>query len=143
MKVQKLKYGYFVIAIGLFYILTVVVADRKLERAPLPMGESRLSPFEGTTFESEELYFLFFYDGDSELSQKMRANVENLLEEGLAPGLFYAVDAREHPRLYYDHNVSGVPNILVFKEDKEVKRIMGFVSSENLSKIVKRVEANK
>lgn len=142
MKVQKLKYGYFVIAIGLFYILTVVVADRKLERAPLPMGESRLSPFEGTTFESEELYFLFFYDGDSELSQKMRANVENLLEEELAPGLFYAVDAREHPRLYYDHNVSGVPNILVFKEDKEVKRIMGFVSSENLSKIVKRLEAN-
>lgn len=142
MKVQKLKYGYFVIAIGLFYILTVVVADRKLERAPLPMGESRLSPFEGTTFESEELYFLFFYDGDSELSQKMRANVENLLEEGLAPGLFYAVDAREHPRLYYDNNVSGVPNILVFKEEKEVKRIMGFVSSENLSKIVKRVEAN-
>lgn len=143
MKVQKLKYGYFVIAILLFYALTVVVADRKLERAPWPTGETRLSPYDGETSESEELYFLFFYDNDSELSQKMRANVENLLEEGLAPGLFYAVDVREHPQLYYDHNVSGVPNILVFKEDKEVKRIMGFVSCENLSKIVKRVEANK
>lgn len=142
MRVQQLKYGHFVIAILLFYALTVVVADRKLERAPWPTGETRLSPYDGETSESEELYFLFFYDNDSELSQKMRANVENLLEEGLAPGLFYAVDVREHPQLYYDHNVSGVPNILVFKEDKEVKRIMGFVSCENLSKIVKRVEAN-
>ncbi len=142
MRVQQLKYGHFVTAILLFYVLTAVVADRKLERAPWPTGESRLSPYDGEAVESEELYFLFFYDGDSELSQKMKANVENLLEEGLAPGLFYAVDVREHPRLYYDHNVSGVPNILMFKEDKEGKRIMGFVSSDNLSKIVKRMEAN-
>jgi len=142
MRVQQLKYGHFVTAILLFYVLTAVVADRKLERAPWPTGESRLSPYDGEAVESKKLYFLFFYDDDSELSQKMKANVENLLEEGLAPGPFYAVDVREHPRLYYDHNVSGVPNILMFKEDKEGKRIMGFVSSDNLSKIVKRVEAN-
>ncbi len=143
MKELKLKYWYFVIAIGLFYILTAVVAEVKLKRAPLAAGESHLIPFKEMAFEGEGLYFLFFYDSRSELSEKMRFNVEKLLEEGLEPGLLYAVDVREHPRLYYVHNVSGVPNILVFKKDKEIKRIMGIVSYKNLKRIVKRLKAIK
>ncbi len=143
MEAHKFKYLYFTIAIGLFYILTVVLTDLKLKQISLPVGESLLIPLEEIKFESEKLHFLFFYDSDSELSQKMRANVEKLLEEGCSSELFYAVDVREHPQLYYDHNVSGVPNILVFRGDKEIKRIMGIVSSKNLSKIVKRLNETK
>lgn len=138
-----MKSGHFVIAIGLFYILTAIVADVQLKQLPLAAEGTRLNHVEETEFEADKLIFLFFYDSQSELSQKMRYNVEKLLEESLEPDLFYAIDVHQHPQLYYEHNVSGIPNVLVFKGYKEVKRIMGLVSYKNLRKIVEKHRAKE
>lgn len=143
MKGFQIKSWHFVIAIGLFYILTVIVADIQLKHLPMAAEGTRLNHVEKMEFEAGKLIFLFFYDSQSELSQKMRYNVEKLLEEDLEHDLFYAVDVQKHPQLYYEHNVSGVPNILVFKEDKEIRRVMGLVSYKNLSTIVRKLQAKE
>jgi len=67
---------------------------------------------------------------------KMRFNIEQFIENEQGMASFYAIDVSKNPKAFYDHNVSGIPNILVFKGNKEIKRIMGVVSYENLKRIV-------
>ena len=138
-RVFKLEPWHFVIAIVIFYILTVVVADIKLKQMPLASVNTHLIELEEIEFYNEELNFVFFYDGSSELCEKMRFNIEKLIENDQEPLYFYAIDVSKNPGPFYEYNVSGIPNILIFRGNLEIKRIMGMVSYENLTSIVQRM----
>ena len=135
----KLAPWHFVIAIVIFYTLTVVVADVKLKQMPLAPVYTHLIELEEIELNNEELYFVFFYDSSSELCEKMRFNIEKLIESSHEPVCFYAIDVSKNSGPFYKHNVSGIPNILVFKGNKEIKRIMGVVPYKNLTSIVQRM----
>ncbi|SEA45444.1 Thioredoxin [Porphyromonadaceae bacterium KH3R12] len=138
-RVFKLAPWHFIIVIVVFYILTVVVADVKLKQMPLAPVHTHLIELEEIELNNEELYFVFFHDSSSELCEKMRFNIEKLIESNHEPVCFYAIDVSKNPRPFYEHNVSGIPNILVFKGNKEIKRIMGIVPYKNLASIVQRM----
>lgn len=138
-RVFKLEPWHFVIAIVIFYILTVVVADIKLKQMPLASVNTHLIELEEIEFYNEELNFVFFYDGSSELCEKMRFNIEKLIENDQESLYFYAIDVSKNPGPFYEYNVSGIPNILIFRGNLEIKRIMGMVSYENLTSIVQRM----
>ena len=138
-RVFKLEPWHFVIAIVIFYILTVVVADIKLKQMPLASVNTHLIELEEIEFYNEELNFVFFYDGSSELCEKMRFNIEKLIENDQEPLYFYAIDVSKNPGPFYEYNVSGIPNILIFRGNLEIKRIIGMVSYENLTSIVQRM----
>ena len=138
-RVFKLEPWHFVIAIVIFYILTVVVADIKLKQMPLASVNTHLIELEEIEFYNEELNFVFFYDGSSELCEKMRFNIEKLIENDQEPLYFYAIDVSKNPGPFYEYNVSGIPNILILRGNLEIKRIMGMVSYENLTSIVQRM----
>lgn len=141
-RVFKLGPWHFVIVIVIFYILTVVVSDINLKQMPLASMNTNLIELEDIEFYNEDLNFVFFYDGSSELCEKMRFNIEKLIENDQEPLYFYAIDVSKNPRPFYEYNVSGVPNVLVFRGNKEIKRIMGVVSYENLTSIVQRTRKN-
>lgn len=138
-RVFKLEPWHFIMAIVIFYILTVVVADIKLAQMPLASVNTHLIELEEIALNNEELNFVFFHDSSSELCEKMRFNIEKLIESDQEPLCFYAIDVSKNPGPFYEHNVSGIPNILIFKGNKEIKRIMGVVSYENLTSIVQRM----
>lgn len=50
----------------------------------------------------------------------------------------YVLDVEKNLGYFYRYNVSRVPNILIFNGDKEIKWVMGVVSTENLGKIIKQ-----
>ncbi|SFK82737.1 thioredoxin family protein [Proteiniphilum acetatigenes] len=137
--VFKLDPWHFVIAIAIFYILTTVVAEVKVKQMPLASVNTNLIELEEIELNNEELYFVFFHDSNSELCEKVRFNIEKLIESNQEPLSFYAIDVSKNPGSFYEYNVSGVPNILVFKGNKEIKRIMGVISYENLTSIVQRM----
>lgn len=141
-RVFKLGPWHFVIVIVIFYILTVVVSDINLKQMPLASVNTNLIELEDIEFYNEDLNFVFFYDGSSELCEKMRFNIEKLIENDQEPLYFYAIDVSKNPSPFYEYNVSGVPNVLVFRGNKEIKRIMGVVSYENLTSIVQRTRKN-
>lgn len=139
-KFIKLKSWYFIVAIMMFFIVIGIISNRRIKNMPLPSEHSSLIKVDRVDFDNEKLSFVFFHNPDSELSEKMRFKVERLSEIDQETIDFYSIDVNKNPKSYYQHNVSGIPNILIFKGDKEIKRIMGVVPYKNLTRIVQRIE---
>lgn len=49
---------------------------------------------------------------------------------------FAAVDVDDNNELASDYNVSSIPCLVIFKDGKEVKRSVGFLSEEELTKML-------
>ncbi|HAR39518.1 MAG TPA: hypothetical protein DCS09_13625 [Porphyromonadaceae bacterium] len=135
-KVLQLKTWHFVVATVLFYVLTILISETRVKQMPLASAKTNLIALEEIKFEDDDIRFVFFHDSSSQLCGKMRFNIEQFIENEQGMASFYAIDVSKNPKAFYDHNVSGIPNILVFKGNKEIKRIMGVVSYENLKRIV-------
>ena len=134
------KPWHFVLAIGIFGVLTGIVAERKVNDIPIPEnGNSILTELHEIDLDIEGITFLFFYRKDSELCQKMRYNIEQLDAENLHGINFYAMNIEENTEYFYKYNISGIPNLLIFDGDVEIKRVMGIVSTDNLEKIENRI----
>lgn len=133
---------HFILAIVIFFVLTGVIAEKKVNHIPLlEEGNSILTELHEVNLDKESINFLFFYRKDSELCRKMRYNIEQLDAESLHGINFYAMDIEENSEYYYKYNISGIPNLLILNGDVETKRVMGIVSTDNLEKIVNRVKA--
>lgn len=135
-KIFQPQSWHFIVAAVLFYIITVVISEIRMEQMPLALAETNLIELDEIKFEGESIRFVFFHDSNSPLCGKMRFNIEQLIEDENIASCFFAVDVVKNPKVFYEHNVSGIPNILVFKGDKEIKRIMGVVTYGNLKRIV-------
>ena len=134
------KPWHFLLAIVIFFVLTGVIAEKKVNLIPLSENtNSILTEVDEISLDKEGITFLFFYRKDSELCQKMRYNIEQLDAENLQGIHFYAMDIEGHAEYYYEYNVSGIPNLLIFNGDVETKRVMGVVSAGNLEKIVNKM----
>lgn len=133
---------HFLLAITIFFILTGIIAEKKVNDIPLSeKGNSILTELDEIDLDKEGITFLFFYRKDSELCRKMRYNIEQLDTENLHGINFYAMDIEENTEYYYKYNISGIPNLLIFKGDTETKRVMGIVSANNLEKIVNKIKS--
>jgi Thioredoxin domain-containing protein len=131
---------HFLSAIVVFYILTRVIAGIHVTHEPISETKaSTLTELTEVNLQKEGIRLIFFYRNDSGLCGKMRYNIEQLAGKIPDDVGIYAMDIEEHPEYYYKYNVSGVPNIVIFKGDKEIKRVMGVVSTANLERIVKKI----
>lgn len=136
-----LKPWHFLLVIFIFTILTGIITVKKINSAPLSeQKNSILTEVDEISFDKNGVTFLFFYRNDSELCQKMRYNIEQLDVEKLNGIHFYAMNIEEHTEYYYKYNISGIPNLLIFDGDNQIKRVMGIVSTDNLEKIVERIK---
>ena len=94
------------------------------------------------TFKESELSnisFILFYNDRSELSSKTEFNLGELQKISENNVSFYKLNVNECTRVQNEYNISGTPCILVFNEGREVDRIMGVTSVDNLKKVYKRV----
>ncbi|MDR2815515.1 MAG: thioredoxin family protein [Proteiniphilum sp.] len=136
-----IKPWHFLLAIIIFTISTGIVTKKKVNSIPLSEQiNSKLTDVDEIDLDKDGLTFLFFYRDSSELCQKMRYNIENMNVENIHNIHLYAMNIEEHDEYYYKYNISGIPNLLIFSGDTEMKRIMGIVSTGNLEKIVKRIK---
>lgn len=104
-------------------------------------GESSLIEIDSTTFYSHiygDICFILFYTQHSASCAEME---EKLSELGTKVGAtcFYKMNVQGCESIVNHYNVSGVPNILIFRNGKEEKRIMGVVPSYNLEMIYRRM----
>jgi Thioredoxin. len=132
----QLRPGHFIFLMILFSLCICRIADIKIKNMPESDLTECFPAFEGEL--PEGYNFIFFHDGN-ELSNKMRYNLEQTVIRNQHIH-YFEVDVNKESRYYYDYNVSGVPNILIFKGEKEIKRIMGMVSQANLQKIRDKIQ---
>ncbi|MCE5205170.1 MAG: thioredoxin family protein [Porphyromonadaceae bacterium] len=137
----KLSPWHFLLAIVIFFILTGFIAEKIVKDIPISeKGNSILTELHEIDLDKEDITFLFFYRKDSELCRKMRYNIKQLDANNLHGINFYAMDIEESTDYYYKYNISGIPNLLIFNGDVEIKRVMGIVSTDNLEEIVNRIK---
>lgn len=130
----QLRPWHFIIALAAFFLLTIIVSEIQLRKIPgKEHSETSLEPHEA--FLDDKIRFVFFYDENSDLCKKQRQNIELLAMESDDEIGFYEINLNENPHYSYEYNISGVPNILVFKGEEELFRIMGMVSFSNLQLI--------
>ncbi|MFA7583449.1 MAG: thioredoxin family protein [Proteiniphilum sp.] len=138
-RIFKFYPRHFIVAIGVLFVLTIMKAENESNHISLSdTDDFVLRELNEFTPDKAEITFLFFYHKDSELCRKMRYNIEQLNRENIQGINFYAVDSDQFADYYYKYNVSGIPNIIVLKKEREIKRIMGIVSTDNLKKIIDR-----
>lgn len=103
-------------------------------------GESSLVEIDSTNFDSHisgRVCFILFYTPHSVLCSEME-NKLNKLSAKVRGVYFYKFDVEGCETIVNRYNVSGVPNILIFRNGKEEKRIMGVVPLSNLEMIYRR-----
>jgi len=52
---------------------------------------------------------------------------------------FTKVNVDQHRQLASNHHISGVPTIIIFKTGKEIQRLVGAQSKEQLKRIIQQV----
>lgn len=137
----KVKAWHFIVAICLFSILLNAMEkhnskqdhDCRFDGYLTELNKDDLSDSSIT----ENCYMLFHTEG-SEYSERMMYNFNHFVKEKEHDADFYTVNLDKYPELYGEFSLSGVPSILIFKNGKEVKRILGVVSRHNLEKIYKK-----
>jgi thiol-disulfide isomerase/thioredoxin len=134
----KIKSWHFVVAILLFTILLIM-----LERPGIEKNTGNGSSDYLVALDSDALFadpimedsYILFHTEDSGFCDRMKYNFNRFAKNKQGNAGFFTVDLNKYPEHYTKFNISGVPSILVFKNGKEVKRILGVVPEYNLEKI--------
>lgn len=139
MKIFQLKEIHFIILIILFTGILHLLDDlRKKEYKSTKNNIPEVgSTFFADSLNQKTLCLVLFYTNDSDIYNEMTNNLENLLLRTDNIHI-YKINTDKYPDIAYTYNICGVPNILIFRNGIEDKRIMGVVSYSNLEMIYKR-----
>ena len=130
---------HFILSLATFFGITVLISGERLKQIPEAVTNASFFVFDGE-FAETGYSLLFFYNEKSEECAKMRYSIEQFARENKEDIHFFEVNINAHPEYYLEFNLSGVPNILIFENNRELTRIMGVVpvmfgrnfSSQNL-----------
>lgn len=142
MKLKKLNHFHFLLTIVLFGVITWVIGQKGIQDTFPDNMDDYLIELTSETFmdsTSSSECFVLFYTEDSPLSPTMQYNLNQLAKSNQGDGRFFKLDVGKYPESVTGYNISGVPNVFIFREGKEYKRIMGVVSPRNLELIYSRL----
>ncbi|WP_321480696.1 thioredoxin family protein [uncultured Bacteroides sp.] len=133
----RLKMWHFSFLLLFFFFLTCWLSEREIET--IPAVERKLNaPILQDSISNERLSFVFFYKDDSDICKKVRHNFYLLSAQKANKANFIELNADEYPEYCAKWNISGVPNIVVLRDNEECCRIMGLVSLKNMLLICDR-----
>lgn len=139
MKIFRLKEIHFITLIISFTVILCFVGNQ--QRQGYRSVADNIPEIEETFFtdslNKKAFCFVLFYSDGLDICNEMRSTMERFrTNTDNIP--IYKINADKYPRLVDKYNVSGVPNILLFRDGVEDKRIMGLVSYSNIVMISKR-----
>ncbi|MCC8144837.1 MAG: thioredoxin family protein [Tannerellaceae bacterium] len=82
--------------------------------------------------------FVLFYYEDCRYCERMANCLQELAAMNYPDIHFYQINVGKYPAEYGDYPVSGVPSILIYKDGKEINRLLGVSSLNNLKMILSR-----
>jgi len=79
------------------------------------------------------LQYLYFYASWIPYHKKNIVMISEIEKKYQIP--FYAIDVDQFTNQYIRFNISSIPAIIIFKNDKEVERIINLISTDILNNI--------
>jgi len=141
----RLKPWHFCLVMIALFLLTIVLGEIKFEMMPSEKSNeftklTEIDPQSLSDSIASDYSFVLFYSRESELCEKMEHCVNEMIEEKNSDVKFFKVDVEKYNHeVFWEYGVSGVPCLIIFKDKKEVKRVMGLVSESNLCMIHDRI----
>lgn len=132
---------------GLLFVTLLVltnILDAMTINNIAQIQDSNLVELSDKTFDdaisSSELSFVLFNKKHCELSDKMEYNLNQLEKNQNIRIKLYKLDIEEFPQKYNDYYITGTPTVSIYKNGKEIERILGIVSVSNLAIIYNRIK---
>lgn len=89
---------------------------------------------------SSEICFVLFYKENCKFCDKMEDNLNELEKKSGIKTKFYKLDFEKYPKKYNEYHLSGTPTVSIYKNGKEIERIVGVVPVSNLEMIYNRIK---
>ncbi|MDH6309593.1 thioredoxin 1 [Dysgonomonas sp. PFB1-18] len=137
----RFKTWHFILLFAIMFVSTSILANIKIGTIPPKVENSHCIEISDKTFSdaiSSNISFVLLYKDDSDLCKKMEYNLNILSAKKEGSAGYYKLNIEKYPGRYSKYNISGTPSILVFRDGKEIERIMGVVPVENLEIIYNR-----
>ena len=138
-KFQTWHFGLMLIALSM---VVAIMGTWAVNSNPNNVEDSRLVELNEKTLEEgtrSGISFVLFGKESSDLCDKMEYNLNQLPVDDTRNIRYYKVNVEEFYALEVEYRISGVPSILIFKDGKEIERILGIVPESNLKIIYNRV----
>ncbi len=123
-------------------VLCQLVSNNNRANEEPPLYDSSLIQIDSLSFFSSirsGVCFVLFYKPNSIPCENMEKKLDRLAKDRTKQNHFFKINTADRCNFITNqYNVSGVPNILIFKDGKEKKRIMGIISYSNLEMIYQR-----
>lgn len=135
---RRLKAGHMAAAIVLFTVFVYIVEALTLRDLPSDETGCSLTELKPETFSDNitiRTCFILFYQEGSVFCDRMEHLLVRLSDRQDEDISFYKLNVEEYPEYINSYRISGTPSILIFKDGKEAKRIMGIISDKNLKTI--------
>ena len=138
--VLKIKSWYFLAALVLFTILINILGNENINRM-FPYNDCLVELDDKSFLDSisSRLCFVLFYIENSDLCDQMNYNLNCMAKNKQSEAGFFKLNLEKYPHYNLKYNISGVPNIFIFKNGNEIKRIMGIVPERNMEIIYNKL----
>lgn len=138
---MRIKPRYFILALIVLISFCYILGNREIENQnQLEINPSLISiaPDKLQDSISMGISLVLFYQPNSEICKNMEYKLNRLALKNGKTTRFYRVNVKDEKNVTDRYNISGTPNILLFKNGQEYKRIMGVVPFSNLEMIYER-----
>lgn len=139
---MELKTWHFVTALTLFTGLTYLFGNCELKKRPPDKTAPYLTELNDETSITDSLSsglcFVLFYTESSVVCDKMADNLNRVAKNKQHETGFFRLNLDKYPGNSEKYMVSGVPTVLILKDNNEIRRIMGIVPEQNLELIYSR-----
>lgn len=131
---MRIKPGYFILALIVVIPICCILENREINNQDQSETNSSLiniTPDKLQDSISMGISFVLFYQPNSNVCKNMEYKLNRLALEKGKMVRFYTVNIKDENDITDKYNISGTPNILLFKNGQEYKRIMGVVLARN------------
>lgn len=138
---MRIKPRHFILALIVVILFCCILENREIEnqdQSEINPSLRNITPDKLQDSISKGICFVLFYQPKSDICNNMESKLNRLALEKGKMVRFYSVNIKDEKDVTDKYNISGTPNILIFKNGQEYKRIMGVVPFSNLEMIYKR-----
>lgn len=138
---MRIKPIYFIVAFAILVSVCYFIGERQLSKEQILVNNTHLilvAPDDLSDSIAGKTCAVFFYNPNSDICKNMEYKLNSLDINKRKHIPIYTINISKATAIADKYNISGVPCILLFKNGREYKRIMGIVSSYNLRMIYER-----
>jgi len=102
--------------------------------------EVKADDFKKEVLESDKPVLIDFWAEWCVPCKKIEPIIEELSEEFKNHVKFLRLNVDENPSIAYEYGIRGIPTLVLFKDGKQVDRIVGLTSRKELSEKITRIK---